>query len=133
MPLTYRIVPDARMLFIHGEGVITQPERIQTILAWIKDPAFRPGLDAFCDLSAAESTPKLSDLREIVAIIGEHAPAIGHSKLAILTSKPITFGVARVFEALAQVEETPLQVRVFFNRDKAWAWLRPHSASVAGQ
>jgi len=133
MPLTYRIDTEARMLFIHGEGVITQPERIQTILAWIKDPAFRPGLDAFCDLSAAESTPKLSDLREIVAIIGEHAPAIGHSKLAILTSKPITFGVARVFEALAQVEETPLQVRVFFNRDKAWAWLRPHSASVAGQ
>jgi hypothetical protein len=105
MPLTYRIDGDARMLFIHGEGVITQPERIRTILTWIRDPAFRPGLDAFCDLPAAESTPKLSDLREIVALIGEQAPAIGHSKLAILTSKPITFGVARVFEALTQVEE----------------------------
>jgi hypothetical protein len=127
MPLTYRIDIDAQMLLIHGEGVITQPERIQTILGWIKDPAFRPGLDAFCDFSAAQSTPKLSELREIVAIIGEHAPAIGHSKLAILTSKPITFGVARVFEALAQIEETPLKVRVFFNRDKAWAWLRPHA------
>ena len=133
MPLTYRIDTDARMLFIHGEGVITQPERIKTILAWIKDPAFRPGLDAFCDLTAAESTPKLADLREMVALVGEHAPAIGHSKLAILTSKPITFGVARVFEALTQVEETPLQVRVFFNRDKALAWLRPPSTVLAEQ
>ena len=131
MPLTYRIDADAQMLFIHGEGVITQPERIQTMLAWINDPAFRPGLDAFCDFSGAESTPKLSELRELVALIGEHAPSIGHSKLAILTSKPITFGVARVFEALAQVEETPLRVRVFFNRDKAWAWLRPNSPVVA--
>jgi hypothetical protein len=98
---------------------------MQTMLAWIKDPAFKPGLDTFCDFSAAESTPKLSELREVVATIGEHTQAIGSKKVAILASKPVTFGVARVFEALAQVEETSLQVKVFFDREMAWAWLRP--------
>ena len=43
----------------------------------------------------------------------------------MLTARPITFGVARVFEALAEVEETPLQVKVFNDRRAAWAWLRP--------
>ena len=125
MPLTYQIDTDSRLLVVRGEGVITQPERMQTMLAWIKDPAFKPGLDTFCDFSAAESTPKLSELREVVATIGEHTQTIGPKKVAILASQPITFGVARVFEALAQVEETPLQVKVFFDRELAWAWLRP--------
>ena len=84
MPLTYHIDTDSRVLLVCGEGVITQPERIQTMLAWIKDPAFKPGLDTFCDFSAAESTPKLSELREVVATIGAHTQAIGPTKVAIL-------------------------------------------------
>jgi hypothetical protein len=126
--MTYRINPDANLLFVVSEGVITQPERLQAMLAWMSDPAYRPGLDTFCDLTAAESTPDLSELREIVAAIAERAPAIGPGKLAILAAKPITFGVARVFEALADVEDTPLHVKVFNDRSAAWAWLRPGSA-----
>jgi hypothetical protein len=71
------------------------------------------------------STPTLAELRELIAIIQEHSTAIGSTKLAILTAKPITFGVARVFERLAEVEATPLEVKVFFDRKLAWAWLRP--------
>jgi hypothetical protein len=125
MPLTYRIDTEAQILFVLGTGVITQPERMSTMLAWIKDPAFGPGFDTFCDFSGTESTPKLSELREVVAAIGEHAGAIGFARLAIVTAKPITFGVAKVFEALAETEGTTLEVKVFFDRDKAWAWLRP--------
>jgi hypothetical protein len=125
MPMTYRIDRDANLLFVAMTGAHTQAERMQTMLAWINDPAFRPGLDTFCDLTESESTPDLAELREIVATISEHAPRIGPKKVAMLTSKPITFGVARVFEALADVEDTPLQVKVFNDRSAAWAWLRP--------
>ena len=125
MPLTYRIDTDAQILFVRGEGVITQPERILAMFTWMNDSAFRPGLDTFCDFTGTASTPKLSELREVVELIGQRASAIGPTKLAILTAKPITFGVAKVFEALAEVEKTPLEVRVFFDRDLAWAWLRP--------
>jgi len=131
MPLTYRIDPEAGLLFILGVGVITQPERLRTFHAWLNDPAFRPGLDAFCDFSDTESTPTLAHLRELLGVIDKNAAAIGQSRLAILTSKPITFGVARVFEALAGVEGAPIQVKVFFDRDKAWQWLRPLSPPPA--
>ncbi len=125
MPMTYRIDLDANLLFVVMAGRLTQAERMQTMLAWINDPTFRSGLDTFCDLTATESTPDLAELREIAATISEHAPRIGAKKVALLTSKPITFGVARVFEALAELEETPLQVKVFNDRSAAWAWLRP--------
>ena len=128
MPMTYRIDLDANLLIVLTTGVLTQNERIQTMLAWINDPAFRPGLDTFCDLTATESTPDLGELREIVATISENAPRIGPKKVAILTAKPITFGVARVFEALNAVEDTPLQIKVFNDRRAAWTWLRPDAA-----
>jgi len=123
--MTYRIDGAANMLFVVATGVTTQEQRMDAMLAWIKDPAFKPGLDTFCDFTAAESTPKLADLRQLVAAIGQLAPMIGHQKVAILAAKPITFGVARVFESLAEVEEIPLDVRVFFDRDRVWEWLRP--------
>ena len=123
--MTYRIDPDANLLSVVSQGVITQDERMQTIQAWLKDPAYRPGLDTLFDLTGAESTPDLAELREIVATIAERAPDIGPKKVAILTAKPITFGVARVFQALAEVEDTPLQVKVFNDRHVAWSWLRP--------
>jgi hypothetical protein len=129
MPMSYRIDLDANLLFVVMAGRLTQAERMQTMLAWINDPTFRPGLDTFCDLTATESTPDLAELREIVATISEHSPRIGAKKVALLTSKPITFGVARVFEALAELEETPLQVKVFNDRSAAWAWLRPESGA----
>jgi len=125
MPITYRIDADANLLFIVSEGLVTQEERMQAMHAWMSDAAYRPGLDTFCDFTATESTPDLGDLREIVGAISERAPAIGPKKVAILTAKPITYGVARVFEALAHAEETPLHVKVFNDRGAAWAWLRP--------
>jgi hypothetical protein len=128
MPLTYRIDPDTQMLFVIGEGVITQTERIETMLTWLKDPAFRPSLDTFCDFSAAESTPTTLELGELVKLIKRHAEAIGPKKLAVLAAKPVTFGVARIFEAMTDVGKTPIEVGVFYDRNDAWAWLRPAPA-----
>lgn len=125
MPMAYRIDADAKLLSVACLGVITQDERMRTIQTWLKDPLYRPGLDTFFDLAGAESTPDLAELREIVATIAERAPDIGTKKVAILTAKPITFGVARVFQALAEVEDTPLQIKVFTDRLAAWSWLRP--------
>jgi len=125
MPLTYRIDPEASLLLITGHGVITQAERVDGLRTWLSDPAFKPGLDTLCDFSETLSTPTLDELRELVAIVQEHSEAIGRVRLAIVTSRPITFGIARVFEALADVEGAPLQVKVFFERKPAWAWLRP--------
>ena len=125
MPMTYRIVEDSSLIFVTVRGAITHEERVGVLRGWLADPAFRPGLDAFFDLSDAASTPSLEELRDVLTIIQEHAASIGHSRVAVVTSKPITFGIARVFEALVDAEAAPLEVKVFFNRSKAWQWLWP--------
>src|SRR5262245_61168189 len=122
---TYRIDPDAGLLTIVGAGVVTQPERLATMRAWLSDPAFRPGLDTLCDFSAARSTPTLPELIEIAEFIKRHSAAIGPTKLAVVAARPVTFGAVRQFEALvAHIALAPLQVQIFPDRDAALAWLR---------
>ncbi|MGH7302480.1 MAG: hypothetical protein ACRELZ_04265 [Candidatus Rokuibacteriota bacterium] len=122
MPLSYRIDPDAGMLFVVGEGAITQSERIATIQQWLRDPAFRPGLSTLCDFSTASSTPTMAELREIISLVDRHAAAIGKKKLAVIATRAVTFGVARQFQTLA--ESGPLDVGVFKDRRAALGWLR---------
>jgi hypothetical protein len=125
MPIGFHIYPDFRLLFIRGHGAITQTERIDTMLAWLRDPGYRDCTDAFFDVTAAQTTPKLAELRQIIAILRQEMPESGPRKLAIVTARPITYAVAQVFQKFVQLKSVPLQVRVFFNRESAWAWLRP--------
>lgn len=121
MPLSFRIDSDAGMLMIVGEGFITQPERIEAIEAWLRDPGCRPGLKTLCDFAEATSTPTMRELREIVALVDQRAPAIGKKKLAVVATRPVTFGVARQFQTLADFG--PLGVEVFKDRGTALGWL----------
>ena len=122
MPLRYQIDRDAGMLLVVGEGTITQPERIAAMCEWRRDPDYRPGLNTLCDFSDATSTPTIADLREIISIVDLHAAAIGKKKLAVIATKPVTFGVACQFQTLADCG--PLDVAVFKDRRAALGWLR---------
>lgn len=122
MFFTYHIDSSAGILFIVGEGAIIQAERLETMRAWLSDPAFRPGLHTLCDFSAATSTPSLPELREIMAIINRNATLIGRTRLAVVTGRDVTLGVAHQFQALA--ETSPLNVQIFADREAALAWLR---------
>jgi hypothetical protein len=122
MPLTYRIDTDAQMLLIVGEGAITQAERLEAVRQWLRDPDFRPGLNTLCDLSAVSSTPTMAELQEIVSLVDRHSSTIGSKKLAVVAPRPLTFGVARQFQTLA--DDGPLDVGVFKDRRAALGWLR---------
>jgi hypothetical protein len=49
----------------------------------------------------------------------------GPTKLAMVTPRPIAFGIARVFQELVHLGGFALEVRAFRHPDAAWMWLRP--------
>jgi hypothetical protein len=128
MPITYHIDPAAGTLFVFGDGVIGQGERLAAIRAWLADRAFRPGLKTLCDFSGALSAPTLPELLEIIALIEANAARIGAKKLAMVTARAMTFGVARQFQALAAAACGALDVHVFTDRAEAIEWLSPPAA-----
>ena len=67
------------------------------------------------------STPRLSELKEIVSLIQLQSPFIGQKRVAIVTTTPMVVGVARQFRALAG--SSPLEIRIFRDRQDAMKWL----------
>ena len=125
MPLGYRIFPDHRLLFIRAHGVTTQDERMRAMRAWLREPEYQRCRDALLDITTAETTPKVAELRELVDSLLRNRTAGGPRKLAIVADKPIAFGVARVFGELVQVQPLAIEVEVFSDSNLAWSWLRP--------
>lgn len=121
MPIHYQIDSERGMLFIVAEGESSQADRLNAMQAWLNDPDFRPGLQTLADFSLATNVPTLTELEEIAGYIRRNASTIGQKKIAIVSTRPLTFGVARQFSALAPGDF--LTVRVFRDRDEALAWL----------
>lgn len=67
-------------------------------------------------------TPTMAEPHEIVPIVERRASTIGKKKLAVVAPAPITFGVARQFQTLA--ESGPFDVGGFKDRRAALGWLR---------
>ena len=125
MGLTYRIHPEAQLLVIRGEGTISQQERLETLRAWMRDPDYPTCTAALCDFTNARSAPRLSELHELIQVMREDRSGRGPIKLAIVTPRPIAFGIARVFQELVRLGGFALEVCAFRHRAGAWAWLRP--------
>ena len=133
MPLLYRISPQLRLLFIRGVGVITQVERIETMQAWLKDPAYADCESALCDFTAAESTPTMAELRELVERMSRLTPGRGPKKLAVVATKAIALIVGGQFRQFVEIAAVPLEVRVFEEIGLAWEWLHPKDATAPPQ
>ena len=132
MSMGFHIYPDVKLLFIRGQGVVTQTECVHTLLAWLREPDYATCIDALFDISDAESTPKVAELRELIALRRQHhsGPGSGPRRLAIVTAKPIAFAVAEVFGQMMRQEAIPLHVQVFPDRQGAWEWLRPGDPAI---
>ena len=107
MSLGYDIYADIGLLYIRGQGVITQRERMSAMLAWLRDPQYEGCTDALIDFADVKTTPKVGELRELIAMLKQQMPARGPRRLAMVTSKPITFVIARMFEQSGPVARTP--------------------------
>jgi hypothetical protein len=125
MPLGYDIYPDIGLLYIRGQGAVTQRQRMSAMLAWLRELEYQNCRDALLDLADVTTTPKVSELRELIAMLKQQRPARGPRRLAIVTSRPITFAVGRAFAQLVRLRGLPFDVQVFMDLGQAWTWLRP--------
>jgi stage II sporulation SpoAA-like protein len=118
--ISYTIDTEQGLLSIVAEGTPTTDEITRAMQKWWSDPLFRPGLLTLVDSTHVTGLPTLAELEHIVGLIRQHANEIGRKKIAIITGRPVAFGVARQFSALAP---GGLTVQVFKDREAAVAWL----------
>jgi len=108
---------------VRVHGVDTLSDMVERIRRVVSHPSWRPGRGVLIDMreasTASFSNEELHKIHDMHAIMKE---AMGDSKLALVASVGPAFGVARMWEGLA---ESGLQVSVsaFDNCEDAEVWL----------
>jgi hypothetical protein len=119
----------AREIDVARRLVIVRPDSAPTIEDWTdlldrlaRDPDFQPGFGIISDRRLLEGTPTVEYVRASVEAIAERGHLFGKSRWAIVTSRPATYGMARMAQAYA--ENRGIAFTAFADLDEAIAWTR---------
>jgi hypothetical protein len=119
MAATFRIDTERGVVLTKMEGVVTDDELLVIQRELRDDPRFRPDLNTLVDATEV-TVAKLTanGLREA----GQASPfGAGSRRALVAQAGGVVYGMARMFEMLADLE--PVTTRVFDNLAEAKAWL----------
>lgn len=92
--------------------------------ALLTDPRWTPGMRLFNDFRRADASGLSNDdLREYLWHALKHTEAIVGARSATVVDSPVNYGVVRVWEAFAALEDAPFVHRVFRSVEEAACWL----------
>jgi hypothetical protein len=84
--------------------------------------------DSLVDLTNVTSSDITADSLRVFA----KEPA-DRGRIAIVAPQPSNFGMARMYESLANLEATPTRIGVFWTKEEAMNWLREGKAHPCPQ
>ncbi len=117
MPADYVIDTQRRTVFSSATGISNTAEIMEHQRKLLADPAFVPDFNQLFDLRDLQShTATTSDL-QLMAQQEVFGPG---SRRAIVVSKDVHYGMARMFEMMRQ---GPEKIAVFRDIDEARRWL----------
>jgi hypothetical protein len=122
MPITHRYDPALRTLFIEFSGEVSETELVDTARKLASDPTIPPGHRELVDLTGIHQTDvTATTLRRVAQIYAERDKRPEDSRVAIVASTDLFYGLSRMYEAFR--EPSALQIRVFRELGEARAWL----------
>lgn len=117
-----RFEPDGSRVTITVTG-IARAEGFNAYLDGVLgDVAWRPGMPVLVDFRGLQiSHLRYQDVEGIVALHVPYVERIGDSPVAVLVSRPVDFGIVRMWESLA-IDMFP-DHQAFYRVDEALRWL----------
>jgi hypothetical protein len=122
MGITYRYDPESRTVYIDVAGEVPEAELVDAAHKVSSDPAIPPGHRELVDLRDLRSTNVTpAALRQVARIFAATDTRPEESRVAIVASADLAFGLSRMYEAYRDSSGLPL--RVFRTLEEARAWL----------
>jgi hypothetical protein len=122
MPVTYRIEPDERIVYLTTTGDSNFTEWEQSLRAALRDPSYAPGFDFLSDRRQETSVPDTEFARSTAKFFREHSGEMGRFRWAGVSSEEATYGMLRMFTIFAEM--AGLKAHAFRDYDEARQWLR---------
>ena len=126
MPADYEIDVQHRIVRVRCSGDVTFAELMEGRQRLMNDPGFKSDLSLLFDcLEVPRSVLTVPQVRQIASYL----PLSRGSRVAIVIRHTASFGLARMFQILREINRGKEQVQIFANRDEAEAWLRLQESS----
>jgi hypothetical protein len=123
MPLTVRVDPQRRIIFVEGVGVVNDDDLLDYVQEYLAGEALR-GYDELFDLSAADLLDLThSGLSSVAAAAAATDPEAAPTKIAILISETRGMGISRYYQSLREAKGGRRQTRVFWDEEECREWL----------
>jgi hypothetical protein len=120
MPITYHVDPVRRLIETTVSGDAGHAEIRGHLQRLRADPAYSPDYDALIDLRAVTRIPTAEEIRAEVPLIRQ-ALLTARTRRAIIVSRPVMYGMMRVFEAYQR--GSPAEYEVFYEVPAALEWI----------
>lgn len=125
MPILHAIDEAAGIVTVTGEGDVSHKEDLACFSAVLGDPAYRAGMGLLLDYRTRKSVATTEQVKEFVEAGAKLREALGDSRLAVVVSEEIAYGMSRMYSMLAEGESIP--TRSFRDVDEAMRWLEEAS------
>lgn len=121
LAISYRIDKHLRIIFATVSGTFSASEMIETVRRAYGDPDYDPEFNVLSDHTKVERPVTREQLEEFVRFLKTEHRRKAPLRWAIVTKRPASFGMMRMFAVLA--ESIGLEVQVFREKSAAVAWL----------
>lgn len=123
MPLQVRIFPDQSLLWVRGEGVVTDDELVGYVGEYLVKRDLRSWDEVF-DLSRADLLDvTYAGLSEVAAAAAPTDPEESPTRIGILISEAVGMGISRMYQSLREGKGGRRALRVFWDREELLAWM----------
>jgi hypothetical protein len=120
MPARYLIHKNLRLIVNYGWGHLTFDDFRSQREAMIKDPDFDPSFDQLVDVTEVTTLDLSIEEAKSFARRGIFMPS---SRRAVIARDPGMFAMGRLMDVHHAMTTGREQVRVFYDRESALAWL----------
>jgi hypothetical protein len=125
MPLTWAIDREAGIVRVTAQGQVSLEHERDSLLRILAHPDHTPGLGILLDNRERRPAATPDHVRAMAGVVSEVPDRLGRMKLAIVVSRDVSFGMARMFAILS--EASTMRTSIFRDVDEAEAWLRGKS------
>jgi hypothetical protein len=123
VPIRHQIRRDLGLAVSIHIGIVTDQEFLDSYEALFNDPDYDLNFSRLVDLRKTDSSSRSSEaLRAIAALVRRRYEGVETApKTAVVAPRDLSFGLARMYQALSEL--VPGDVVVFRSVDAALAWL----------
>lgn len=122
MPIEYGIITDQKLAYIRAWGKVSAEDIMMKGAAMFSEKSWKNGYHIICDYRDIEDLhADMEDVQRIVNQDKDNEAIFDRSRLALVATEDLVYGVSRMWELLSQ--DNRQEKMIFRNMEDAIEWL----------